>query len=336
MWDLISAGQMLLAVMPPGVRATISPDARIPTDLTLHVSAHRLRARFVKHANLAEVKTALSIAPKPRVLLLSRATPAIRQLLREHSIGWVDETGSAQIASGSLLISCEKTQVTVPKRPVRWTRSMFGVVEALLTGTPGTVASMTAITGLAPSGAADALRALSHLNLLSSDAARGRLARRRIISRAELLSAYSEAAIAIPNRFEIRVGVLWQDPINKLAEVGEIWARDGIEWAATSAIAVAAIAPYGTQVSPLEIYFDSPSPATMTAVLSSVGLQPLEGGRLVVAPFPSEGTRHLITRVGSIPIVPWPRVYADLQHSGVRGEDMAEHLRKVMEHDDDK
>lgn len=336
MWNLIAAGQILLALMPPGVKAVISPDERLPTDLILYVSEQRLRARFVKHPNLAEVKAALSVRPKPRVLLLPHVTPAIRQLLAQHSVGWVDETGSAQIASGPLLISCDKAHVQVPKRPARWTRSMLGVAEALLIGTPGTVASIVAKTGLAPSSAASALRTLSEMNLLSSDAARGRLSIRRIKNFSELLSAYSEATIARPNRFEMRVGVLWQDPLNALADVGEFWTKDGRTWAATSAIAAAAIAPFGTQISPLELYVDATSPAIMTAALRSVGLHPLEGGRLVIAPFPSEGTRHLTTHVGSIPVVPWPRAYADLQHSGVRGEDLAEHLRKVMEQDDDK
>ncbi|MBI3429314.1 MAG: hypothetical protein HY050_04525 [Actinobacteria bacterium] len=336
MWDLITAGQMLLAIMPPGVKAAISPDPKLQTDLTLHVSEQRLRARFVKHANLAEVKAALSVTPKPRVLLLPYATPAIRHLLAEHSVGWVDETGSAQIASGPLLISCEKTQVQVPKRPARWTRSMLGVAEALLIGTPGTVASIVATTGLAPSSAASALRILSEMNLLSSDAARGRLSRRRIVKLSELLSSYSEATILRPNRFEMHVGVLWQDPLSALAEAGEFWTKDGRTWAATSAIAAAVMAPFGTQISPLEIYMDATSPATMTAALRTVGLYPLKGGRLVVAPFPSEATRNLVRLEGSIQVVPWPRAYADLQHSGVRGEDVADHLREVMENDDTK
>jgi hypothetical protein len=29
--------------------------------------------------------------------------------------------------------------------------------------------------------------------------------------------------------------------------------------------------------------------------------------------------------------VPWPRVYADLRTVGVRGEDVAEHLRQEMQ-----
>ena len=28
--------------------------------------------------------------------------------------------------------------------------------------------------------------------------------------------------------------------------------------------------------------------------------------------------------------MPWPRVYADLQHSGVRNEEAAEHLKEQM------
>lgn len=331
MWDLAEAEQTLLALMPPGARVSVGADKKIPADLILRVSEHKLRARFVQHANLAAIKDALSFKPEPEILLLSRTTPAIREFLGQHFIGWVDQTGSAQISSGPLIISRDKIQVLHRKHQPRWTRSMLGVAEALLTGTPGTVSAVSAATGLAPSSAATALHTLSEMHLLSADAVRGRRAGRKITEYSALLSAYSEATTTRPHQFTLRVGVLWQDPIKSLAETGKIWTQEGTQWAVTSAIAAAVMAPFSTQISPLEIYLDASSPALMMAALKNAGLKPLEGGRLTVSPFPSEGTRNQVNRIQSLPVVPWPRVYADLQHAGVRGEEVAEYLREVME-----
>ena len=333
MWDLATARHILMALMPPGVRPAITADSKRPLDLTLSVAGQKLRARFVKHANLAAVHAAVSQMPKPQVLLLSQATLAIRQFLTQNAIGWVDQTGSAQIVAGSLFISRDSAKVLRPDRSARWTRSMLGVAEAMLTGTPGTVSAVSAATGLAASSAATALTSLSRLHLLTADAVRGRNAGRRIVKRSEFLSAYADATMTRQNRFELHVGVLWQDPIKCLTEVGETWTKNGITWAATSSIAAAVLAPISTQISPLEVYLDASSPVTMVAALKSVGLESLEGGRLVVAPFPSESTRRLVNANSPVPVVPWPRAYADLQHAGVRGEDAAEHLRQVMERD---
>lgn len=331
MWDLAEAEQTLMALMPPGVRASIGADKKLHKDLMLRASNNELRARFIQHANLKTIKDAITMKPKPDVLLLPRITPAIREFLEQHFIGWVDQTGSAQISSGLLIISRDKFQVLHQKRQLNWTRSMLGVAEALLTGAQGTVSAIKAATGLAPSSAATALNVLSEMHLLTADAVRGRLAGRKVIEYSELLSAYSEATAARQHKFTLRVGVLWQDPIKSLAEVGKIWSKTGTQWAATSAIAAEVIAPFSSQISPLEIYLEASSPALMMAALKNAGLKPLEGGRLKVSPFPSEGTRNQVNIKLSVPIVPWPRVYADLQHAGVRGEKVAEHLREVME-----
>jgi hypothetical protein len=57
----------------------------------------------------------------------------------------------------------------------------------------------------------------------------------------------------------------------------------------------------------------------------------MDGGRLVLRPFPTPaGARLSKTIAGGLRSTLWPRVYADLRVSGVRGEDAAEHLRGEM------
>ena len=331
MWNREEAHRTLMAVMPSNSQASIEIDKKSHSDLVLRISGKKVRARCVLHANLAAVKDAVAITPEPEIILLPRSTPAIREFLEKNLIGWVDQMGSAQITTDSLIISRDKIRVQDRKNQERWTRSMLGVAEALLTGTPATVSEVSAKTKLAASSTADALRALSKLNLLSANADRGRSAGRKITRYSDLLSAYAEATTTRPQKFTLRVGVLWQDPMKSLADIGRIWSAEGIKWAATSAIAAAELAPFGTQIAPLEIFVDKSSPASMLAALSLAGLKPLDGGRLLVSPFPSEGTLHQVRKSQSIPTVPWPRVYADLQHTGVRGEELAEHLREKME-----
>jgi len=75
---------------------------------------------------------------------------------------------------------------------------------------------------------------------------------------------------------------------------------------------------------------DAASPARL-ATAQTAGLKLIEGGRLELRPFSSPITRRLSAEVSPrLRRVPWPRVYADLRDTGVRGEEAAEHLREVM------
>jgi hypothetical protein len=58
-------------------------------------------------------------------------------------------------------------------------------------------------------------------------------------------------------------------------------------------------------------------------------IEPIEGGRLVLRPFPTATSRTQSTVEDGIRVAPWPRVFADVREVGVRGEEAAEHLREV-------
>lgn len=69
------------------------------------------------------------------------------------------------------------------------------------------------------------------------------------------------------------------------------------------------------------VYVDAASPARLTAAAQKAGRKLIEGGRLELRAFPSPITRRLSAEVGPrLCSVPWPRVYADLRDTGVRGE----------------
>jgi len=82
---------------------------------------------------------------------------------------------------------------------------------------------------------------------------------------------------------------------------------------------------------PWFVYVDANGLATLAAAAGTAGLRLLEGGRLQLRPFPTPITRHLSAIVSpGLRSVTWPRAYADLRDTGVRGEEAAEHLREVM------
>jgi hypothetical protein len=93
------------------------------------------------------------------------------------------------------------------------------------------------------------------------------------------------------------------------------------------------LAPYLTLFSTAAVYVDADSVLGLEAAAQAAGLRPIEGGRVTLRPFPTVTTRRLAGEEGGLRVAPWPRVYADLRETGVRGEEAAEHLREVMRGD---
>lgn len=85
-----------------------------------------------------------------------------------------------------------------------------------------------------------------------------------------------------------------------------------------------------TNVTSSEVYVDTETTAGLGALAAAADLRPIEGGRLTLRPFPTPVTRRLAAAADGIALAPWPRVFVDLQRTGVRGEGAAEHLREVV------
>jgi len=128
----------------------------------------------------------------------------------------------------------------------------------------------------------------------------------------------------------VQVGVTWRDPVSGLAKAAEHWDTRGRAWACTGVIAASVLAPHLTSVGGTDVYVDVDTITGLDAVAREAGLEPIEGGRLSLRPFPTVASRTLRTRKHGLSVAPWPRVYADLRLIGVRGEEAAEHLLEVM------
>ncbi len=323
---------VLRSVLPPGTPIRHAQAQAAGNEVALTIAGHKLRIRWLAVGWPRQVEEALRLHPKPDVVVAPRMSPGARSAAARAGLGWADESGAAEIHLHNLVVSRSGDPAVPLDSRVGWRPATLAVCEALLTGqSTATVSSVVAATGLSVGTAANSLKFLERDGFLESDAARGRESARRLTDPDMLLDAYAAAAQRLRSPTSIRVGVLWRDPLAGAAEIGRIWTGVRLAWAATGALSAAAIAPTQTEVAPMEIYVSARGPSDLRNAAALAGLSEIEGGRLLVRPFPTPAEDSLTTELpGGVRSMLWPRVYADLRTTGVRGEDAAEHLREVM------
>lgn len=295
------------------------------------VNGQPVQLAWAGEGNLRDVRPMLEDRQgRPAVVVARRLSPGARERLSEAGIGWVDETGAAEIAVGSIVVSRTGRRPARSEELTHWTPAVMAVVEALLCGAKPTVAAAEQATGLSTGSCTKALRLLADRGLLTADAARGRGSARRIVDPDRLLDAYAAAVEQAPASVSVQVGLGGRDLIAALAEAGIQWDAAQVPWAATGAAAASVLAPYLTSVSVAEVFVGADTPLGLEARAADAGVRPMEGGRLTLRPFPTVAIPRLAEHHDGLRVAPWPRVYADLRSSGVRGEEAAEHLREVV------
>lgn len=320
--------ETVLAVLPRSVKAH---EAKRDSGTDLIVGNQPLEIKWVGEGSLGDVRPVLAIRRgRPDVVVGRRLSPGAREALSAAGIGWVDETGAAEIAVGSIVVSRTGHPTKPTERPKRWTPAVMAVAEALLCGVKGTVAASEAATGLSTGSCTNALRTLTDLGLLEAKSGRGRGSGRQLADPEGLLSAYASAVEASPEPISLQIGVTWRDPVAGLVTTGHRWDKAKVVWASTGAAAASVIAPYLTTVTSTEVYVGADTIVGLEAIAADAGLRPIEGGRLTLRPFPTVAVRRLAETLDGLRVAPWPRVYVDLRRSGVRGEEAAEHLREVI------
>lgn len=286
-----------------------------------------------------QVVEALHDDPRPDILVAPLMSPGARKSAHDAGVGWVDESGAADIyhrdpKSGTVIaINVDGTPPVPLDTRLGWRPAVLAVCEALLAAwAVPTVKSVIEATGISMGSAAEALKFLETNGHLSSAAARGPGSAREIIDRSALLDAYADAAERLRSPIALRVGVLWRHPIADTITFGQHMDANNIDWAATGALAATDLAPVQTEISPMEIYVRGRTTSDLARVAYVAGLRPIDGGRLLLRPFPTPAGATLTTNRDDqgFRSMLWPRVYADLRTVGVRGEDAAEHLREVM------
>jgi hypothetical protein len=317
----------VLAVLP---RSTLVERSSSNGGADLVVNGQPLQITWAGEGRLGDVRRLLASGHRlPDVVVARVLSLGARDELSRAGVGWVDETGAAEISIGSIVVSRSGTP---PKReaPKGWTRSVLAVAEAALCGVSATASAMREATGLSTGSCVNALRFLTDLDLLDASSKRGRGSGRRVGDVERLLDAYASAAPALVNDSRLEVGVTWRDLNAGVRTAALKWSAGGTRYAVTGPLASELLAPYLTAVSTAEVYVSADSLLGLEAAAKAAGLKPTHGGRLTLRPFPTASTDRLATLVAGLMVAPWPRVYVDLLAAGVRGEDAAEHLKEVV------
>ncbi len=301
------------AVLPRSVKVRVSPE-RWGSSLT--VNGTPIRVAWIGEGGLRQARDVLARRPAPDVVIARRMSPGAREALSAAKIGWIDETGAAEIVLGSIIVARSGRPDPPREESMHWTPAVIAVAEALLCGRHATVEAMQTATGLSTGSCTRALRVLTGLKLLTSDAARGRGSARRIVDADQLLDAYATAAATLADRPSLKLGVTWRDMVSGLATIGVRWTKAKISWAATGAAAASILAPHLSAVTTAEVYVDAQTIGGLQAVASVVDLAPIEGGRLTIRPFPSVSMKRLSEDRAGIILAPWPRVVAGLRRAG--------------------
>ena len=316
------------AVLPRSVQISCGREDGHLVDLALN--GKTIAVKWLGEGGLRQARELIkSQSKRPDVVAARRVSLGARAALSAAGIGWVDETGAAEIVLGTLIVSRSGRAPSATQKPPHWTPAVLAVAEALLCGGGATVGAMQDITGLSAGACTNALRTLTDLGLLSATARRGRNSARRVSDLDRLLDNYATAAAAMMSPTALTVGVSWRDFVVGMREIGRHWDSEGISWAATGTVAASVVAPYLTRVSTGEVYVDRMTIAGLEWVASISDLQPIEGGRLTLRPFPTVTSKSLALVRDDLRVAPWPRVYSDLRIVGVRGEEAAEHLREL-------
>jgi len=323
-------GERAVRAVLPGVAEVSLLHAEHQTDLV--VNGQPVEVEWIGEGNLADARAALGRQLGKNVVLVGRRlSPGAREALAKAGVSWADETGAAEISIGSILVSRSGVVEKRPQRLHRWTPAVLSIAEALLCGVEGTQAAMQEATGLSAGSCANALRFLQERELVAAKARRGPTSARRIADERGLLAAYVAAANEQTSGHKLQIGVTWQDILAGLVDLGHRLESQDAEWAISGGAAAAVLAPFMSSVSQAKVYVNCHSVAELRALSESLKLRPVEGGRLTLQAFPTNSTRHLATvESDGLRIVPWARVYADLQKEGVRGEEAAEHLYEVI------
>jgi hypothetical protein len=171
---------------------------------------------------------------------------------------------------------------------------------------------------------------MAGMGLLEAEESRGPRSGRRVVDAGRLLDAYAEAVRVRRPRVELRCGVGWRDPLRIVEQIGQRWDTAGVAWAATGTLGAAVLGPFLSDITSGEVYVEATGRPELLEIARVAGIEAMDGGRLLLRPFPTAASRRLAAETGGLRVAPWPRVYADLRQVGVRGEEAAEHLREVV------
>ena len=125
---------------------------------------------------------------------------------------------------------------------------------------------------------------------------------------------------------------IFNDPMQFLTdELGLVLDDHGIGWAVTGWAAAERLAPFATAVPSVQVYIDERALwGPLSQAMQEIPVREVDSGGRIEFRSADSHLLKLVARRNGIPLATAPRVFADLQALGGRGEDAAMHLREEV------
>lgn len=288
-----------------------------------------------------DVRRAAAEVPRPwpsnLVLVARRLSPGAIEWLRDRGANWADEAGQARILGpGGLIVIREPRRPRAVERPVRafaWSPSALSIAEAILarTDVPLRTADLARLAEWSVPQAGAVLKAFdTQVWTAKRGPARGRGAHRELVGADAMLAAWAAATAGQPR--ETRIAHRATRDVMALLRGALRGALDGhAAWAVSGWAGLELAAPFTTTIPSVHVYVAEESFAgALTTAIEEAGLREVpEGGRVIFW----AADRRVVEpagRIGGIPVVGPPRLYADLSSLGARGQDAADHVKREL------
>jgi hypothetical protein len=308
-------------------------------------AAHELELRWAGRGWPADLDQALTSVPDPwprqLVLVGQRFSPgAIEQLTRRRA-NWLDEAGAARIETDSGLLVVREPDETEPgpraPRGFRWAASSLEIAEWLLTEPPRDGFNAREFTDRSAWSYAQTTKVLRQLSargwVKKTGGSRGVGSGWQLADAAGLLEAWT--AYLVDHRPDT-VGAhrVLRDPMQfARTELAQTLSAE-VEWALSGWAGLELAAPFVTTVPVIQVAVDANAlvDGRLREVMRSLGLREVKEGARIEFNALSKFSLSLARESHGLPVVSPPRLYADLQALGGRGEEAAEHVRQELIH----
>lgn len=308
-------------------------------------AAHELELHWAGRGWPADLDQALDSIPNPwprqRVLVGQRFSPGAVDELTRRRANWLDETGAARIETDSGLLVVRERDETAAERGMprgfRWAASSLEIAEWLLTEPPRetfNAGEFTDRSGWSYAQTTKVLRQLSARGWVEkTGSSRGVGSGWQLADAAGLLDAWTTYLVA--HRPEM-VGAhrVLRDPMQfARTELAQTLSAE-MEWALSGWAGLELAAPFVTTVPVIQVAVDANAlvDGRLRETMRSLGLREVKEGARIEFNALSKLSLSLAREFHGLPVVGPPRLYADLQALGGRGEEAAEHVRQELIH----
>ncbi len=275
--------------------------------------------------------------PEEVVLFARRLSPGAVEWLRDRGANWADEVGQARIIGPHGLIVIREP-VQLPRegsasRAFAWSKSAIAIAETILAGEdrPLRVAALAEESDWSGAQAAKVLKAFDDSGWTAKrGTARGPGAYRQLIDAEGMLASWSAAVADAPR--PTRIAHRTTNDVMALLRANLAPALDqSMAWAVSGWAGLELTAPFATTTPNLHLYIaDAGFAGPLSDAIKEADLREVdEGGRVTFWAVDPRALK-LAQRIGDIPVVSAPRLFADLSSFGGRGGDAADHVKEQL------